>query len=89
MKKSIMRVLIIVPLILFGIYVFTREISHLNVLRQENERIKGNIARIEAENDGLTKKISAVKGDKVYMEKVAREELGMIKQGEKIYKFGE
>jgi len=30
-----------------------------------------------------------IKTDKVYMEKIIREELGMIKTGEKIYRFKE
>ncbi|MGQ0793729.1 MAG: FtsB family cell division protein [Deltaproteobacteria bacterium] len=89
MKKSILRISLLLPVILFTVYVFSREIAHLDVLREENERIKAKIERIEGDNDELRRRIKAVTTDKPYIEKMAREELGMIKQGEKIYRFTE
>ena len=61
----------------------------MHELYQENERIKGKIEELKMSNKELEKRISTLKNDKLYIEKVAREELGMIKQGEKVYKFEE
>lgn len=89
MKKSIARTTLIIILISCVIYLFAREGLHLNDLYQENERIKGKIEELKMSNKELEKRINTLKNDKLYIEKVAREELGMIKQGEKVYKFEE
>lgn len=75
--------------ILVVIYLFAREVSHVYALYQENEKIKSNIQELESKNEGLRKKIELLQNDSSYIEKMAREELGMIKQSEKIYRFEE
>jgi cell division protein FtsB len=70
-------------------YLFAREGLHVHELYQENERIKGKIEEFKMSNKELEKRINTLKNDKLYIEKVAREELGMIKQDEKVYKFEE
>jgi cell division protein FtsB len=89
MKKSILRTSVIIILISCVLYLFAREGFHVNELRQENERIKSKIEELKASNEKLLKTIETLKKDKLYIEKVAREELGMIKQSEKVYKFEE
>jgi cell division protein FtsB len=89
MKKSIIRVSVIIILISCVAYLFTREGFRVNSLHEENERIKSKIEELKTSNEKLTKIIETLKKDKLYIEKVAREELGMIKQGEKVYKFEE
>jgi cell division protein FtsB len=89
MKKSIVRVTLVLAVALLVVYAFTRELSHVNTLHQENERIKRKIKELEIANKELREKIEIIKKDKLYIEKIAREELGMIKQGEKIYRFKE
>ena len=89
MKKSIARTTLIIILISCVIYLFTREGLHVDELYQENERIKGKIEELKMSNKELEKRINTLKNDKLYIEKVARDELGMIKQGEKVYKFEE
>ena len=75
--------------ILVVMYVFAREVAHVYALYQENEKIKSNIQELESKNEGLRKKIELLQNDSSYIEKMAREELGMIKQSEKIYRFEE
>jgi len=89
MKKSIVRTTLIIILIPCVIYLFAREGLHVHELYQENERIKGKIEELKMSNKELEKRINTLKNDKLYIEKVAREELGMIKQDEKVYKFEE
>ncbi|MCX7917294.1 MAG: septum formation initiator family protein [bacterium] len=50
---------------------------------------KNEIARLEKENDLIFKKIEKIKNDPFYIEKLLREEYGMIKEGEFIIKMGD
>jgi cell division protein FtsB len=47
------------------------------------------IAAVRAEVDSLKAEIEKLKSDTAYIEKVAREKLGMARKGEKIFKFVE
>jgi cell division protein FtsB len=68
---------------------FAREISQVYALHKENDKVKLEGKELEMANNELRKRIDLIKTDKVYMEKILREELGMIKTGEKIYRFKE
>lgn len=70
-------------------YLFAREISQVYALHKENDKVKLEGKELEMANNDLKKKIELIKTDKVFMEKIIREELGMIKTGEKIYRFKE
>ncbi len=89
MEKLIIRVVLILAVVSFLVYLFAREISHVYALHQENEKVKLEGKQLEMANEELMKRIELMKTDKNYMEKVIREELGMIKTGEKIYRFKE
>ncbi|MBI2487768.1 MAG: septum formation initiator family protein [Deltaproteobacteria bacterium] len=89
MKKTVVRSILIVSLTLAVVYLFTREISEVMFLREENEKIEKKIEELEFANKELEGKIKAIKSDKRYIEKIAREELGMIKEGDKVYRFAE
>jgi cell division protein FtsB len=89
MKKLILRVALVMTLTLVTIYAFAKEFSEFDALYRENQRIKDKTGELKNANDDLRKKIESLKNDKLYIEKVAREQLGMIKQGEKVYKFEE
>ncbi|MEM4658481.1 MAG: septum formation initiator family protein [Candidatus Methanosuratincola sp.] len=68
-------------------FVFVRAVSKVYMLREEGNRIKASIERLEKENAELRKKIELLEGDPAYIEKVAREELGMIRENERVYRF--
>ncbi len=87
MYKKITRSVLILSVIVFIMYIFAKEISQLNYLRDENEAMLERIDKLTVQNEKHRKEIQYMKGDKRYVEKVIREELGMIKEGEKIYKF--
>ena len=50
---------------------------------------KDEIAKLEKENKELQEKIEKIEKDPFYIEKILREEYGMIKEGELIIKIGE
>ena len=87
MYKRIIRSALILIVIIFVTFIFSREISHLHYLNNENEVILERIEKLSNQNEDYKEKIEAIENDTRYMEKVIRDELGMIKKGEKIYRF--
>ena len=69
--------------------VFFNEISKVYFLKNENKRIEKRIENLEAQNKAYRDEIKALKQDERYLEKILREELGMIKDKEKIFRFKE
>ena len=89
MEKHAFRIILVLAAVSLVVYLFAREVSHVYALHQENERVKMKGEELQQTNDELRKKIDLIKTDKTYMEKIIRDELGMIKTGEKIYRFKE
>lgn len=87
MLINIIRISIILGITIIFSFLFIEEISKLEILQYENEKIVILSSVLEKENEQLKLKIEALKKDKVYIEIIARQELGMIKEGEKIIKF--
>jgi cell division protein FtsB len=63
-----------------GLYQLWQEWQALEVAQQQ-------VARLQAENDSLRQVLWRLENDLEYVEKVAREEYGMSKQGERIYRL--
>ena len=56
--------------------------------KKEENSLKREIARFEQDNEKLSLEIKLLEeNDLDYIEKVAREKFGMIKEGEKVYKI--
>ncbi len=89
MERIIIRALLIMGVVSLLVYLFAREISHVYALHTENEKIKIETKELVIKNDELRRKISFIEKDKQYVEKIIREELGMIKKGEKVYRFND
>jgi len=89
MEKTIIRVLIVVIGVTLSIYLFAREMTQVYALHQENEKVKIESLKLENANSELIKKIELIQSDDAYKEKIIRQELGMIKKGEKVYRFQE
>ena len=89
MKKTIIRVVVVIAIICFSLYLFAREMTQVYALNQENEKEITESLKLEEANEVLMKKIELIQSDDSYMEKVIRQELGMIKKGEKVYRFQE
>jgi cell division protein FtsB len=56
-------------------------------LKDERDRILLSNARLREENQKLTQQVQRLRHNKEEMEKIAREELGLVKKGEIIYQF--
>ncbi len=57
--------------------------------RQQLKNLESEVKRSEQMIDSLNKEIDRLKNDTSYLEKIAREKLGMARRDEKIYKFVE
>jgi cell division protein FtsB len=66
--------------------VFLPGYSQLKRLRRENDELQKRIKLLKEHNDVLKEEISNLQQDPGYVEKKAREKLGVIKKGEIIYK---
>ncbi len=89
MEKAIIRVVLVIAVVSLMGYLFAREMIQVYALNQENEKVIVESLKLEKANNELVKKIDLIQTDDAYMEKIIRQELGMIKKGEKVYRFQE
>jgi cell division protein FtsL len=89
MRKRRILILILICLLILGSLTFFGEKGILNLLhlRKEVVRIKEKNLRLEEENQKLKEEVKRLQSDKRYIEEIARKELGMVKEGEIIYRF--
>jgi len=73
-------------MILFAVF-GGRGIMQIYQLKEERNRIQESNARLQEDNRKLAEKISRLRNSKEEVEKVAREELGLVKKGEIVYQF--
>ena len=62
-------------------------LPHLWKRREKLEELQTRMKRLEAENDSLRRVLWRLENDLDYVEKVAREEYGMSKKGERVYRL--
>lgn len=60
---------------------------HLWRLRGEQAKLDEENYRLQKENENLRKRISMLRNDDFYLEKLAREDLNLVRPGEIIYRF--
>jgi len=61
---------------------------HLWRLWGEDARLAERNFVLHKENESLRERIDQIRHDDAYLEKIAREELGLVRPGEIIYRFG-
>ena len=60
---------------------------HLWRLRGEKSRLDEQNYRLQKENESLRRRVHGIRNDDGYLEKVAREELNLVRPGEVVYRF--
>jgi cell division protein FtsB len=77
----------IAVVVFFGIF-GGRSLMQIYHLKEEREKINIANARLREENQKLAEQIERMKHNKKEeVERIAREELGLVKKGELVYKF--
>ena len=71
----------------FLLLIVTIEVFELIKQSSKRNYIYSEIERIEKENKIFRQEILLLEKDEFYLNLLARKKLGMIKEGEKIYKF--
>jgi len=61
-------------------------VKYFGMLKEDRE-LSGEIEALVGENQKLRDEITALRSDPNAIEKIAREELGMVKDGELVYRF--
>ncbi len=82
-KRLTAGALVIIVLL---IMIFLPGFSELQKLREENDQYEKRIYLLKERNNKLKEELSRLKQDPVYLEKKAREKLGVVKKGEIIYR---
>lgn len=80
------------PFILFGLaivllLVFLPSYQKMQDLKQKNKEYELKMQELVRENIRLSEEKQLLQDDPAYLEKVARERMGLIKEGEVIYKI--
>jgi cell division protein FtsB len=74
-------------LVLFSAVFGERGLLHLQRLRQESRALEERAFILMHQNRELRSRILRLRTNDSFLEKVAREQLGLVKEGEIIYRF--
>ena len=84
-KKLILKKIVIVGFIIFFAFSFIRQSVTMNRIQKEIDNKQLQLDEIKQRNDRLQEEVEKINsGSSDYLEKLARERLGMIKPGEKV-----
>jgi cell division protein FtsB len=78
-----LMVLIILGYTVFGEHGLIRMVRY----KRQTQKIVKQSENLKAENERLRQEIERLKNDQAYIERLAREDLGMVKNGEFVYQF--
>jgi len=87
MRKPLLFLLIALILLLGFFWIYFPAISRYRELKIQEEKITHDISDLDQRIEGLLEERRLLKNDLNYLEKVIREELGLVKPGEIIYKM--
>jgi cell division protein FtsB len=77
----------LITLLLIYAVVGERGAIHLWRLQGEKSKLDEQNYRLQKENEALRQKVTRLRRDNYFLEKIAREELNMARPGEVIYRF--
>jgi len=77
-------IIIVVIIALIAAFNFYQNMRRMNQLETKIEKIETQIAEAEAENNKLKRQLENSSSNE-YIEEVAREKLGLVKPGEKMF----
>ncbi|MFP4417619.1 MAG: FtsB family cell division protein [Fibrobacterota bacterium] len=88
-KKKIGRWIILALGIVLSTVLLTGDDGVINLyrLQRKTETMEDSLQGLHQRIDSLKTEIQRLTNDTAYIERLAREKLGMAKEGEKVYKF--
>ncbi len=82
---SLGLVALVLGLAFFG----DRGVLHFIKLSNQKAMIAAELEQVEKQNSGLRQEIAMLRGDRHYIERLARTELGMVRDDELVFQFAE
>ena len=84
-KKLIVKKLVIIGFAIFFVFSYVRQLITMNRIKQEISDKQTQLEEVQQKNERLQDEVDKINSDSEdYLEKLARERLGMIKPGEKV-----
>jgi cell division protein FtsB len=85
----------LLPLLLLGVAVISVPVmifsptglAHLRALEEEKRRVDEEVSRLSAEIQEYRVKVRRIKEDPAFVERAARDELGLVRQTEVVFQF--
>jgi cell division protein FtsB len=75
-------------LIATGLIVYGgNQLMRVAAMRREMETMERDLVTLRARTEALTKTVERLRNDPSYIEKLAREDLGYVREGETVLKF--
>jgi cell division protein FtsB len=65
----------------------TRAVLRVSEMRREMEAMERDLVTLRTRTDELTRTVDRLRNDPAYIEKLAREDLGYVREGETVLKF--
>lgn len=87
MKRRFVFFWIGIALLIIFAFFYLPGLSRYHELRLEEERLTRELAELDREIEVLQEEKGLLQNDLAYLEKVIREELGLVKPGETVYKL--
>lgn len=56
-------------------------------MKKDHNRLSHEISQLDSSNKSMREEVTKLKTDPDYIESIARDKLGLVKEGEKVYKF--
>jgi cell division protein FtsB len=79
------RTIAFAVVVIFGGSILARSAYKYFDMKSQRDSIKNEIEQLKEDNVKLQEKITNLYNDKEYVEKVAREQLNLVKDGETVY----
>lgn len=89
MKKPVLIFWILIGVFFIFFWVYLPPFSRYRDLKIKQEEIERQIRDLEVNIKTIKEERDLLKGDLAYLEKVIRDELGLVRPGEIVYKFVE
>jgi cell division protein FtsB len=87
MKRRFVYLWIGIGLFVLFVFLYLPGLSRLQELRLEEERLGRELTALDRQIQRLQEEKQLLQNDVSYLEKVVREELGLVKPGEMVYKL--
>jgi len=76
-------VIVVMALSAYG----TRAVLRVSEMRREMDAMERDLVTLRARTEELTRTVDRLRNDPAYIEKLAREDLGYVREGETVLKF--